>query len=166
MDTSTERNIATTTTNLTFGSDDDGSVSKLGVSVDLNRGDLRPLKSPVRLIGSPSVLNAAIQPRSPTVLNAPDSPLSFAKGFGRDKERRKKGFANIIDFNANIEAPQGIKRSMSLESANNENAHLLSLLQRSTTAAPFHALDAVSAGIIEPERARTSMGVAGPFEQG
>ena len=174
MDTSIERNVATTTTNLTFGSDDDGSVSKLGVSVDLTRGDLRPLKSPVRLIGSPSVLNAAIQPRSPTVLNgmmamhphSPESPLFSAKGFGRDKERRKKGFiADIVDFNANIETPQGIKRSMSLESTNNENAHLLSLLQRSTTAAPVHALDAISAGIIEPERARTSMGLAGPFEQ-
>ena len=54
MDTSIERNIATTTTNLSFDSDNDGNVSKLGVSVDLTRGDLRPLKSPVRLIGSPS----------------------------------------------------------------------------------------------------------------
>lgn len=126
----------------------------------------------MRLIGSPSVLNAAIQPYSPSGSTnfssheLSSSPLFSAKGFGRDKERRKKGVvADVIDFNANIDPPQILKRSMSLESANNENAHLLSLLQRSTTAAPANGLDGIGAGIFELERARTSIGVAGPFER-
>ena len=160
--------------------------SKVGVSVDLTSRDLRPLKSPVRLIGSPSLLNATIVqhlnpgglPSSPPSLEIGSPSLSSRKkGFGRDRERRRrekeKATATTFDFvgGGAMEPPLSLKRSMSLESAKTQNAQLISLLGRSTTAATTN-LAAVGAGIgsassliqdTAPERASTSMGVSGPF---
>ncbi|GMH98600.1 hypothetical protein TrST_g10471 [Triparma strigata] len=164
----------------------------MGISVDITSRDLRPLKSPVRLIGSPSLLSASVQQHqqhlqssstlTPSRLNHEfeGGAVSSGKkrGFGRDKERRRRkekdGLENIITSTTSavgeddlaVPPPFALKRSTSLESTTHENAQLLSLLRRSTTAA-LKNLDGQSDSLIDellPKRAATSMGVAAPFQ--
>jgi len=159
---------------------------KIGVSVDIglstNRdrnGDLKPLKSPVRLIGSPSLLSAGVKQANPAPNPSPER--SRKKGFGRDRERRKKQSAQVApvafiddaDASASpmaafgqLKVPQPTSpHPTALEYTKQQNARLLSLLRHSTDInmepQEARAFTAAEPGQPQPlvERASTTLGV-------
>jgi WD40 repeat protein len=139
--------------------------------VDIGAAQLKPLKSPVRLIGSPALLNLA-PPHS--VESSPER--SRKKGFGRDRERQRKKQPQLQNDEdegptfGQLKPAHSSSVNTSLEYTKAQNARLLSLLteqasHRTAETAGGQEARALTAAIPGQqkgdfvERAATSLGV-------